>query len=73
MVGDTVGRAVTREDLIVSTVHSGFDKNPEQGSEGFARAINVIMNNRHASTRKPDLSTLKNISMRQRRAYQRTC
>ena len=48
MVGATVGRAVAREDLIVSTVHSGFDKNPEQGSEGFARAINVIMNNRHA-------------------------
>ena len=48
MLGATVGGAVVREDLIVSTVHSGFDKNPEQGSAGFARAINVIMNNRHA-------------------------
>ena len=49
IVGASVGAAVARDDLIVSTVHSTFERNGEQGSDGLVRAINVIMNNLQAT------------------------
>ena len=49
IVGGVVDRVLSREDLTISAVHSSSDKNSEQGTVGFVRAINVTINSRQAT------------------------